>query len=718
LKKVTLKMDLGRDVITKAIDGTEAERAFQPWWVTVQHYLVYALVILGLIALPINCMLSTTGNCSYDSSHPHNFALPWKICSYEGGQVIVHKEPLEMFSNTLNYINQSMIITASYSHGNFLHLNVSKVLPTITRTLEKDNVKFHLQKNAEGCYVKKNPRLFPFHIYWDCVNQLSWLVLYFPYLIFGLALLMVLLERLLTRFFWTGQRIERFYNLLVKDAIKDGVSLDTLYSRESRLACQQVLYDFRGSSLYYQAYIFQTIAKFVVASLVISWSMAKQCNKLRDSYRTTHHSCMQGYWHQCTIPANGLNLVIFDVVNGVLVMIMISSLFTLLWYIRILLPWSCASWVANTKLGRVMNVCREEVKPFPRVIEEIYYSSLDMRLLLNILTETNGLWAPLLILSLFDPNFRQLFNAQLAKVSSTTPNRGRRNVTIKWQQPTAAHLVSGSVDKEHMMYVADLSPPSDPEETVKMVSACTDLWCEFQPDMNNNDELEDAKSVVSNPDKDITVVECEASKSKLKKKRSLLHWSNSAVVGSPYQAVFKNLRVNVDYTIKLNFIMAGHTLGIVSFTLAAENRKLSTETTTSSVFSPPRKFSDTSSVSDTTTNYEVEFEPDSLVKAVESQDQFSKSLNDLATDQLLVLVVGASWCPVCMKMKPALDKLARHNEDVVFIYADTDIVTSVRDDYGVVALPTIFIIRNQQTLEKLIGNQRDHLHSKLKIYRT
>ena len=76
---------------------------------------------------------------------------------------------------------------------------------------------------------------------------------------------------------------------------------------------------------------------------------------------------MQGYWHQCTIPANGLNLVIFDVVNGVLVMIMISSLFTLLWYIianisqdndhlppypryiRILLPWSRASWVANTK---------------------------------------------------------------------------------------------------------------------------------------------------------------------------------------------------------------------------------------------------------------------------------------------------------------------------------------------------------------------------------
>ena len=106
--------------------------------------------------------------------------------------------------------------------------------------------------------------------------KLSMTVLYFPYLIFGLALLLVLLERLLTRsrvlktwfvsflpdkisfrFFWTGQRIEKFYQLLVKDAIKvwvlslqvsknlflvvdqDDVTWDTLYSRESRLACEQ-----------------------------------------------------------------------------------------------------------------------------------------------------------------------------------------------------------------------------------------------------------------------------------------------------------------------------------------------------------------------------------------------------------------------------------------------------------------------------------------------
>ena len=76
-----------------------------------------------------------------------------------------------------------------------------------------------------------------------------------------------------------------------------------------------------------------------------------------------------------------------------------------------------------------------------------------------------------------------------------------------------------------------------------------------------------------------------------------------------------------------------------------------------------------------------------------------------------MLIVGASWCPVCVKMKPVLNKLSRVNEDIVFIQGDVDIVTSVKNDFGVVALPTIFVIRNQQSLEKMIGNQRDNLQS-------
>ena len=78
----------------------------------------------------------------------------------------------------------------------------------------------------------------------------------------------------------------------MKDALQDGVSWDSLYTRESRLACQQVLYDFRGSSLYYQAYVSQTAGKFCVALLVSATSLFHQCKlrpdqiTIRDHYAT------------------------------------------------------------------------------------------------------------------------------------------------------------------------------------------------------------------------------------------------------------------------------------------------------------------------------------------------------------------------------------------------------------------------------------------------
>ena len=54
--------------------------------------------------------------------------------------------------------------------------------------------------NSRGCLVKANPKLFEFFIYYKCVNRLSAIALYFPYLVLTLALILVLLERMLTRY--------------------------------------------------------------------------------------------------------------------------------------------------------------------------------------------------------------------------------------------------------------------------------------------------------------------------------------------------------------------------------------------------------------------------------------------------------------------------------------------------------------------------------------
>ena len=43
-------MDIGRDVLTRTLIGnTDAEKVFTPWWITLHHYLVYFLVVLGKV---------------------------------------------------------------------------------------------------------------------------------------------------------------------------------------------------------------------------------------------------------------------------------------------------------------------------------------------------------------------------------------------------------------------------------------------------------------------------------------------------------------------------------------------------------------------------------------------------------------------------------------------------------------------------------------------
>ena len=122
------------------------------------------------------------------------------------------------------------------------------------------------------------------------------------------------------------------------------------------------------------------------------------------------------------------------------------------------------------------------------------------------------------------------------------------------------------------------------------------------------------------------MVESQNLKKQRKQKRSLLHWNDTAVVGSPYHATFRNLRVNVDYTIKLSFIMAGHILGVVSFTIAAETRKLSSA---SSILPASRKVSDASSSSDSTVNDSIDDDPESPIIIAESEGHLHNVMNGM-----------------------------------------------------------------------------------------
>ena len=68
-----------------------------------------------------------------------------------------------------------------------------------------------------------------------------------------------------------------------------------------------------------------------------------------------------------------MNLVIFDLVNTVMALIIISALITLAWYLRILVPWGFYGWISNTKW-----VKRKEILNLTFVFQtELYFEHLQ-----------------------------------------------------------------------------------------------------------------------------------------------------------------------------------------------------------------------------------------------------------------------------------------------------------------------------------------------------
>lgn len=74
--------------------------------------------------------------------------------------------------------------------------------------------------------------------------------------------------------------------------------------------------------------------QLVVGTAVLCWSLS-HCNQLRSSFKTEIQSCpVSDYYVTCAIPANGMNVIVFDLCNVTLVLIVLTAAFSLFWHVR------------------------------------------------------------------------------------------------------------------------------------------------------------------------------------------------------------------------------------------------------------------------------------------------------------------------------------------------------------------------------------------------
>lgn len=76
-----------------------------------------------------------------------------------------------------------------------------------------------------------------------------------------------------------------------------------------------------------------------------------------------------------------------------------------------------------------------------------------------------------------------------------------------------------------------------------------------------------------------------------------------------------------------------------------------------------------------------------------------------STDQPVVLIFGAKWCPYCVELKKAINNgnFARELDDKIVCYIDIDQHKDLKKEYGVKALPDTRYLVDKKEKTQIIG---------------
>jgi len=340
---------LGNALVTKILGHTKAEQAFTPWWDNLQDFLVYGLVMLGLIVAPT---------------------------------AIVSSSPLECIMCSPNQTN-----------------------------CRED--KLHTEgQNMDRTEWRQDAELYKGNRWWVnkfCLMEaMDRFMLYFPYILLIMALVLVLIQRGFIRAFKTGMRLDTFYNILVKENAKDDennkdkLELDT---EDSRSAIE-VSHSFNNSSHYHLSYVLRTVGELVVACALFAWlgfrgvpSIGKKPFILCNVYETRF---------ECAGHPQQFYMYVTFIVLVLLVNYILCALYNL-------------AWLSFSRLGvlsRVMTkyyALQRATKGKDKLLSDkdmlgdlwdIYYNNRDLKLLLDLLAESSGIATALRILALFDKSLR------------------------------------------------------------------------------------------------------------------------------------------------------------------------------------------------------------------------------------------------------------------------------------------------------------------------
>jgi len=368
-------------------------------------------------------------------------------------------------------------------------------------------------------------------------------LLYYPYFLLMIALILFALERIFLITFKAGDKLEKFYCLLVNEKVLGVAEPDEELQHDmvdGGVEAVELRYSFKHSQSYFYSYLGRTIIESTVASVLLIYMVIRGLPTLDHSKTIICEA--HKFYYECHGNPTSFYIYTLYVTMGLTILYILCNIYNLLW---ILFP--CFG-----KLSRAMEAYRHNMREREKSsgksdsevlgdLYDIYYNNRDLRLLLNLLATSSGVAPAIAIMTLFDKNFREAMKPEIQYV---VVSRDQGVAEVRFQEPkTGVRSALSEIHGVHLMYVAEICPPAKTAVEAFESKYIPDSECETGEKNNCGDDIEMAP-----------------------------------LKGFIQRASFTGLKKDVKYTVKVRTVVNGKTICSVSEDIEKDQENMPTET--------------------------------------------------------------------------------------------------------------------------------------------
>ncbi len=346
--------------LSKQIKGhSEGAACFRPWWDTVEDNVLYAFVVLGMIALPVSFFSKTPVECTL---HPDRW----------------------------------------------------------------DNV-----TSAPGL-ARLYPKTF-------CAEtKIEPFVSYLPFTILLVPIVLTAVEKAYVVLYKVEAKMNKFHSLLVKESLEAGEDVLALASENVR-DCHEIEQEFKASSGCHASYVQRTGLEIVGSvGVAVLFALHHDAIGIGDP----HFECdVHGYLFLCILPNGKFFMYIYTASFALISVYFACSVYNFCW---VVMPKVGVMSRFLEGLDRDSDYGYKKSSPKalnakPAVRLKLYFQpySKDFRLLVNLLSESQGFPSALRVLALFEHQFASLWepnNIRIRQRPNDLENEEMQKIDILQEQ--------------------------------------------------------------------------------------------------------------------------------------------------------------------------------------------------------------------------------------------------------------------------------------------